>query len=381
LNFPNSKYWTTLNNKFNHQLVENIKQYFDTQEVFSLRSIDLIIDDNYLLSEADELLNQLFTDKYLDCEIIYVCPQCDDELNEEELDDKGCQKCGYSLEHEEPTKTKVYSFQGGIRKRDISWFFIIHGMNTRGAWQEDFSWKIEKIYGYSIPVAIYKYGKIISTPFLKPFWKKFINKTLAKIKTLNDEIIIDRETQHRPDVVAHSFGTLLISELLKKYPELKLGRVILTGSIISPDFNWELIFQRGQVEAVLCHCAGKDFWSRVSHYWIYNSGPSGVIGFNQKELIHHTFEPTFRHSDFFKENFDKNINETWAPFLTDQLQPIDSNKQLQPKNKKLWQPSKLRFISFPLKYIIIALLVFSIIFLLISLPMGIIKTYNLFFTQ
>ncbi|MCZ7616635.1 MAG: hypothetical protein M5T52_24490 [Ignavibacteriaceae bacterium] len=94
---------------------------------------------------------------------------------------------------------------------------------------------------------------------MKPFWKKFINKTLAKIKTLNDEIIIDRETQHRPDVVAHSFGTLLISELLKKYPELKLGRVILTGSIISPDFNWELIFQRGQVEAVFMSLCWKRF--------------------------------------------------------------------------------------------------------------------------
>jgi serine/threonine-protein kinase len=57
----------------------------------------------------------------------------------------------------------------------------------------------------------------------------------------------------RPDIIAHSFGTWLVGHALESNPDIQVGRVVLTGSILRPDFNWKEHMPSGQVEAVLNH--------------------------------------------------------------------------------------------------------------------------------
>jgi len=123
-----------------------------------------------------------------------------------------------------------------------------------------------------------------------------------------------------PDVIAHSLGTWLIGHALQWNPSLVVGRVILTGSILRPDFDWAALIARRQVEAILNHYGTKDFWARVAHYVIPDSGPSGRRGFSLKAPVTQVRAEGFKHSDVFLDENLGNVFETvWRPFLT---QPI-----------------------------------------------------------
>src|SRR5690606_31671650 len=84
-----------------------------------------------------------------------------------------------------------------------------------------------------------------------------------------------------PDIVAHSFGTLLFAIMLDQ-PEakdLRFGRVILAGSIVRPDHDWQRHVDSGRVEAILCHRGARDSVVDVAQFFIPSSGPSGRVGF------------------------------------------------------------------------------------------------------
>jgi hypothetical protein len=42
----------------------------------------------------------------------------------------------------------------GVDRRDVGWLLALHGMNTRGSWQESFNWLVSTSYGRMVPVAI-----------------------------------------------------------------------------------------------------------------------------------------------------------------------------------------------------------------------------------
>jgi hypothetical protein len=55
-----------------------------------------------------------------------------------------------------------------------------------------------------------------------------------------------------PSVIAHSFGTYIISKAIREYrPIIKFDRVILCGSIVQEDLPWSQVIQGGLVKAVL----------------------------------------------------------------------------------------------------------------------------------
>lgn len=59
------------------------------------------------------------------------------------------------------------------------------------------------------------------------------------------------------DIIAHSFGSLLLVKLLDR-PEsadFKFGRIVVAGSIVKPDYGWKRHIRSGRVEAVLNHCS------------------------------------------------------------------------------------------------------------------------------
>jgi hypothetical protein len=162
----------------------------------------------------------------------------------------------------------------------------------------------------------------------------------ARIRRLSGET---RETGFGgiPDVIAHSFGTWLLGHALMDDQTLCVGRVILAGCILRPDFDWALLSQRGQVQAVLCHVATKDFWARVAHYIIPDSGPSGRRGFNDRLNVSHEVFQGGRHSDFFKETEMPALFEhVWHPFLTaPAIQPVAIAKTLpSPEWREVWWP-------------------------------------------
>ena len=211
-----------------------------------------------------------------------------------------------------------------------------------------------QLYGYSIPVGIYKYGNVKFTPvvwLLRERHRKRLLKYLHKVRSE-----IESEYGSKPDVIAHSFGTWLLAQALvsddSKNP-IRVGRVILTGSIIRPDFGWAKLVNEGRVQQVLCHCAGKDIPVRLAHWFIRGTGPSGVRGFNQPDSVQHILSPTFGHSDCFTEaHLARVLKDNWAPFLTNSIK-TSFVSNAPSAGAPCWIPSRWRFLTMTSLYTIL----------------------------
>jgi hypothetical protein len=203
--------------------------------------------------------------------------------------------------------------------RVVDWVIAIHGMNTTGAWQESFSWNLSTTWGRSVPVAIYKYGIIIAGVVMAWRRGKLRASLREKLAVLRDEAE-KRGFNGKPDLIAHSFGTWLFGRLLEREltraNPLTFGRVILTGCVLRPDFDWQQFKDAGLVDDVLNHYGTADAVVPLAHTFIHNSGPSGRRGFDGHAAINIRAEG-FGHSDLFSmENLERSYTRYWRPFLT-----------------------------------------------------------------
>jgi pimeloyl-ACP methyl ester carboxylesterase len=229
----------------------------------------------------------------------------------------------------------------------------LHGMNTRGVWQEEFMWRVARSYRYAVPVAIYKYGLILSGAIVKFRQRALTRQLLRKAHALAGETAATGFCG-RPDVVAHSLGTWLLGHALQADPGLLVGRVILVGSILRPDFNWADLIRREQVEAVLCHYSSKDCWARVAHYVIPDSGPSGRIGFLDRSTIIHAGTAVLSHTDYFKPGrMPELYTKVWEPFLTQPLEDLAALSDGTPSPG--WHPASWPFRASIFRYVVLTL--------------------------
>jgi hypothetical protein len=277
--------WASLEQQYGAELVAEVRHDIQSRRLLELdpdriaRHVGAPANRDSALS----VLRELARDRQITSATTYVCPNCQYDLSDEELQLGECPSCEkpFASMDEEPHARERFLLQGGAR-RTIPWLIAVHGMNTTGAWQEEFNWRIATKYKYSAPVAIYKYG--IVRPAVMLTWRQ-----RQLLRGLGDRILAlighaeAAGFSSRPDVIAHSFGTWLIGHLLasddERYRRVSFGRIILTGCILRPDFDWEALIRAGRLEAVLNHYGTRDLPARLAHYFIPDSGPSGRIGF------------------------------------------------------------------------------------------------------
>ncbi len=344
--------WSRLETEYPPHLVEMLKvicasgesSVLSLQEVASQAGVDPNVVDQVLGILVD---NGFFVKGERD-----ICPNCRREVSAESLAQKSCSNCSFSFEKDSPRRESIFT-RSGQRARDVRWVVSVHGMNTRGAWQEEFAWKLSVAYGYSIPVFIYKYGKLFVSPLLLIRQSIYRDRLIAALSERCREMALTAYGP-RPDIIAHSFGTWLVAEALSKDPELRVGRIVLAGSIVRPDFDWRPLVEGGRVEAVLCHRGGRDLWVRLAQYFIPNSGPSGFSGFNDREIVVDKLEPLFSHSDFFsKRHLDSVLKTTWAPFLTSS---VPAAAAIESGGTGVWRPARWRVLTHVLKYCVLAVI-------------------------
>lgn len=264
--------------------------------------------------------------------------KCEALLTRQEIDERRCTSCQESFDSRvEWPITKLSFLRADSVTRDVRWLLTLHGMNTTGVWQEEFNWLVSRSYGYSVPVAIYKYGIVRPGAFLGFRHKALTRKLVARIARLVGETH-ESGFGGIPDVIAHSLGTLLLGKALLDNPNLKVGRVILAGSILRPDFDWATLIEKGQVEAVLNHFGTRDFWAGIAHYFVPDSGPSGRRGFNSSCKTIGYRAAGLGHNDFFAlDRIKAHFNEVWAPFLTkspERLHEVGNQHGSAPKDWK-----------------------------------------------
>lgn len=254
-------------------------------------------------STAIELLDQVTADSWLRKIVRLKCPSCDLDLSAEQAARPVCPECGEAYgEHGGVTAETVY-VRDLAAFRPVDWVVAIHGMNTTGAWQEAFTWHVSTTWGRAVPVAIYKYGIVIAGVVLAWRRRKLVRNLREKLFVLSAQAQAGGYGG-KPDLIAHSFGTWLIGHLLEAElglaPEnqIRFGRVILTGSVLRPDFDWGRLKNAGLVDDVLNHFGSKDRIVPLAHATIFGSGPSGRRGFDGEEALN-VRARGYGHSDLF----------------------------------------------------------------------------------
>lgn len=221
--------------------------------------------------------------------------------------------------------------------------FLIHGIRTHGNWQEDVRELLEDqddalrregkpLFGARIP----KYGFFDVFRFLLPF-RRFRSGPIRQIERqlMHYAVMPEKEVS----VIAHSFGTYIVSEILKHNRELKLKRIIFCGAIVSQPFDWQAVVEAGQAEVypdptktdcvVINDCGARDIWPVLAEAVTVGYGASGRFGFGDS-FAENRFH-SFGHSGFFTEpGFAKTF---WLPALTDGR--IKASGQARP-TESLW---------------------------------------------
>lgn len=342
------------------------------------------------MSDAAALLDAFAEEGWVRREERWRCPQCEEQIGEEEAQEITCPSCESLFQDHGGLTQEVVYVRTLEESRSVDWVVAIHGMNTTGAWQEEFSWLIASTWGRSVPVAVYKYGIVITGVLL--FWRRhqLLADFRAKLDRLRREAV-SRNLAERPDLIAHSFGTWLFGNLLQEELErppddrLRFGRVILTGCVLRPDFDWRKMREAGLVQEVLNHYGTKDPVVPVAHPAIVDSGPSGRRGFDDEE-VWNIRAADYGHSDLFSvdrfvvdgkplqkapgedgvRHLEHSYQRYWRPFLTLPAKELNRlHGQAHPKRPWKALPWPLQgdlfpFLALPL---LLALIVFAIPYL------------------
>ena len=245
---------------------------------------------------------------------------------------------------EEPEQIPVFVWNAGPR-RTPGWLLLVHGMNTKGLWQEHLTFDIGLWQGQAIPTFVFKYGRIVPGVIL-PWRRRTLKRRLRETILELSEQAPKHSVRSEPDVVAHSFGTWLLGHVLldeEADPKgLRIGRVILTGCILRPDFPWKRLQTKGLVGEVLNHYGTADSVVPWAQWTITDSGPSGRSGFNAApdavaNLIN-VIAPEFTHSEALsdRQRFTS-YSKTWRPFMTS---PVDQPFRglVDTRRNSAWRP-------------------------------------------
>jgi uncharacterized protein (DUF983 family) len=295
----------------------------------ALAEADIAVDARLLLDEAAAL-------ELVEKRIYYRCPvlACGQRIDAEAARNRQCDQCGtdYSETGDEPTEEAAY-FTRTELGRLVPWLIAVHGFNTRGPWQEQFSWRIANRFAHHAPVLIYKYGLIRFSVLVR--WR---HRRLARQlgKQIRDAVAqaCSNQIPEPPDMIVHSFGSQLFRLLLemKEFEDLVFGRVIVCGGIIRPDFEWSRYIETGRINAVLAHLGGRDLPVRLAQFMIPGTGPGGKSGYADPGVIN-VMDDQFGHSGCFNEPaLAENLapGGLWDRYLRGPLSSFTDPRRLSP---------------------------------------------------
>ncbi|MBY4598677.1 hypothetical protein [Ottowia caeni] len=180
---------------------------------------------------------------------------------------------------------------------------LIHGIRTAAGWQEKARDALA-VEG-KVVVAPIGYGYQDVFRFLGPFRKKAIAKVEYELR--------DLQRLHKDSdlvVMAHSFGTYIVSKILQDAPDIRIKRLLLCGSIIPTAYRWDLLPHEFNKQHCVNEVGTRDIWPVIARVASFGYGESGSFGFKTSRVSDRFFD--YGHSDFFTEDHFKNF---WRPFI------------------------------------------------------------------
>jgi pimeloyl-ACP methyl ester carboxylesterase len=248
----------------------------------------------------------------------------------------------------------IHALQGAVQAESNSDHLVVlvHGIRTHALWMSEVKPALEQA-GYV--VAPTSYGMYGIFRFISPFrWQrqKAIDRVVKDIRTA---IRLQKQNTgtdpRRLSVIAHSFGTYVISRILTDHPEFEWYRIIFCGSVVRDDFPFDQVLDRF-VSPLLNEVGTKDYWPAIAESAGWGYGSVGSNGFNRPP-VETRWHHGFRHSDFLTKQF---CDKFWVPFLGGG-KPLAADKAIN-------LPGLIRVITFlPIRWL-------SPIFLILFLLFG-----------
>ena len=278
---------------------------------------------------VDQLFDALVDEGQLERREMRLCPDCGLELPIEVADDGVCPHCEYDLgEQGKAPVLKTIFLSSGLPSREIPWLVALHGFNTTGDWQEDFGWLLATRFRHRAPATMHKFPFLSFGVLLRSRHDSLVTQLDLKLRGAMERARASG-IEEPPDIIAHSFGSLLLVKLLDRpdSADLIFGRIVVAGSIVRPDYRWEKDLRAGRVEAVLNHCSRKDGVVDYAQWTIPDSGPSGRIGFDDENVINF-LETDFNHGTHFDPTtmIESLQNDgLWDRFLRLPVQSLDDS--------------------------------------------------------
>ncbi len=179
--------WDALTARFPPELVEKLREKFRGGGDLDITAAELALAADTEDQPAQELLKELAKVGEFAIEQRFVCP-CERKelLAQDQASAEKCARCDQVFDRDvqgRPTPRIVY-VRRAPQTCDVDWILVVHGMNTPGAWQETFSWLSARIYGRSVPVAIYKYGIVRPGAILKFRQRALTRQLQARMRRL-----------------------------------------------------------------------------------------------------------------------------------------------------------------------------------------------------
>jgi pimeloyl-ACP methyl ester carboxylesterase len=163
--------------------------------------------------------------------------------------------------------------------------FLIHGIRDNAEWQEDIDYNLRSLHkeirtlpeSAIIHIAQVRYGYFNALQFLFPSERK------RAVRSFSDEYL--RVLARFPDlkqenihVYAHSNGTFVFGQALKRYKEIKVNRVLLGGSVLPTDFPWRRYVNSREQSAGICsQSGGRRQVMQLLNYAANADWPTGLL--------------------------------------------------------------------------------------------------------
>jgi pimeloyl-ACP methyl ester carboxylesterase len=207
------------------------------------------------------------------------------------------------------------------RKRLI---IFVHGIRDPGYWQQDLKQLFEAEGFIAVPIG---YGVFDIMRFILGFRGQAVEEVKMKIKAIIDNNT-DETTREVPEItiLAHSFGTYVVSRILDDDPTIDIKRLVMCGGIVSRSFRWDKLArlngQFGERVEILNEHSAKDIWPLFAHHFTLGFGATGTIGCqdgaNVKDRRHN-----IPHSGYLNRAFAEKF---WIPHIS-QGQPLVYNTE------------------------------------------------------
>jgi pimeloyl-ACP methyl ester carboxylesterase len=132
--------------------------------------------------------------------------------------------------------------------------FLVHGIRDYGAWMEP----LDKLIGL----------RDTQIKRIRPSYDYFslLQFVLTPLRRSKLAWFRDQYTQARaryPGVpihyIGHSNGTYILANTLKRFRSIKVERVYFAGSVLPRDFDWQDLFDHGQLKLLRNDCAAADW--------------------------------------------------------------------------------------------------------------------------